>query len=184
MILNPVLAESGLRITLVGLLVNFVAALIMHRVSNKLLMLIGAVAFVACDILLSVADKHSTYWAFTFPALILSVVGADFEFTVTNMYVMSSLSPKQQSVAGGLFNTVTRLSATVGLGVQTSVYTRLGGSASGAGSQLFRPYQSAFWVSLTGAVVALFLVPFLTIGRQGGKPEKISLPVRSQNDSK
>ena len=167
-----------------GLSINFIAALIMHRVSNKLLMIIGAVSLVICDILFSVADKHSSYWAFAFPALVLSVVGADFEFTVTNMYVMTTLPRDQQSVAGGLFNTVTRLSATVGLGVQTSIYNSLGGSAFGSGSQLYRPYQSTFWVSLVGAVFALFLVPFVTIKRQGSRPEKGPSYEANEKDSK
>lgn len=155
--------------------------MIMHRVSNKLLMIVGAVALVISDILYSVQSKDSSYWAFAFPALVLSVVGADFEFTVTNMYVMSTLPREQQSVAGGLFNTVTRLSSTVGLGVQTSIYNSLGGSAIGRGSQLYRPYQSTFWVSLVGAVVAVFLGSFVTIKKQGGKVEK---PPSSQGSEK
>ena len=166
-----------------GLLINFVAAMIMHRVSNKLLMIIGAVSLVITDVLFSIANKNSSYWAFAFPALVLSVVGADFEFTVTNMYVMSTLPREQQSVAGGLFNTVTRLSATVGLGVQTSVYNSLGGSAFGPSAQLYRPYQSTFWVSLVGAVVALFLVPFVTIKRQGSRPEKTHSSQGSEKDN-
>jgi nitrate/nitrite transporter NarK len=157
--------------------------MIMHRVSNKLLMIIGAVSLVICDVLFSVATKHSSYWAFAFPALCLSVVGADFEFTITNMYVMSAMPREQQSVAGGLFNTITRLSATVGLGVQTSVYNSLGGSAFGSGAQLYRPYQSTFWVSLAGAVLALFLVPFVTIERQGGKTEKTLSSQESEKES-
>jgi len=156
----------------------------MHRVSNKLLMIVGASALVICDVLFSVASKHSTYWAFAFPALVLSVIGADFEFTVTNMYVMSALPREQQSVAGGLFTTVTRLSATVGLGVQTSIYNSLGGSAYGSGAELWRPYQSTFWVSLVGAVVALFLVPFVTIKRQGGKDKNAPSSEGSEKDSK
>jgi nitrate/nitrite transporter NarK len=166
----------------VGLLINIIAAMIMHKVSNKLLMIIGAVALVISDVLYSVQSKHSSYWAFAFPALVLSVIGADFEFTVTNMYVMSTLPPEQQSVAGGLFNTVTRLSSTVGLGVQTSIYNGLGGSAFGRGSQLYRPYQSTFWVSLVGAVAAVFLGSFVTINRQGDKHEKAPSTPESEKE--
>lgn len=152
-----------------GLIINIIAALTMHRVSNKLLMVIGAVCFALSNVLFSVAQEDNSYWEFFFLALTLSVVGADFEFTVTNMYVMSSLPSEQQSVAGALFNTMTRLTTTIGIGIQTSVYNSLGGSAFGKGAQLYRPYQSTFWVSLAGSVLALFLVPFLTIKRQGVK---------------
>lgn len=152
-----------------GILVNILAALIMHRISNKLIMTIGAVSQVIACALFSAIYTDISYWALVFPALLFSVLGQDLEFTVANMYVMSSLSKEQQSVAGGLFNTVTRLAATVGLGVQTSIYNSAGGTAAGKGALSYRPYQATFWVSLVGASLAVFLVPFLTIGRQGGR---------------
>ena len=85
------------------------------------------------------------------------------------MYVMSSLPPDKQSIAGGIFNTATRLVATVGLAVQTSVFNAAGGAAEGPDSLKYRPYQATFWVSLVGAVIGLLLVPFTTIGTQGGR---------------
>ncbi|ETI26121.1 hypothetical protein G647_02898 [Cladophialophora carrionii CBS 160.54] len=152
-----------------GILVNVLAAMIMHRISNRLIMIIGAVSAVIASALLSAIHTSISFWALAFPALLFSVLSQDLEFTVTNMYVMSALPSEQQSVAGGLFNTVTRLVATVGLGIQTSIYNTAGGSADGAGALRYRPYQATFWVSLAGAFLALFLVPFLTIGCQGGR---------------
>ena len=169
---TPLLVAAKLLPMMIGgLAISIIAALIMHRVSNKLLMIAGAVCFVISSILFSVAQQDSSYWEYYFLAPLLSVVGADFEFTVTNMCVMSSLPSEQQSVAGGLFNTATRLAATIGIGIQTSVYNSLGGSAFGEGAQLYKPYQSTFWVSSAGAALALFLVPFLTIKKQGVKNE-------------
>jgi hypothetical protein len=132
-------------------------------------MIVGAVSQVIACALFSATSLSISYWALTFPALLFSVLSQDLEFTVTNMYVMSSLPRDQQSVAGGLFNTVTRLAATIGLGVQTSIFNSAGGSSEGAGAVTYRPYQSCFWVSLVGSGLALFLVPFITIGRQGGR---------------
>jgi MFS family permease len=156
-----------------GIMVNILAALTMHRISNKLIMIAAAVcAAVACA-LFSATSQSISYWALTFPALIFSVLSQDLEFTVTNMYVMSSLPSEQQSVAGGLFNTVVRLSATVMLGIQTSIYNSAGGTAQGEGSLKYRAYQTTFWASTVAAVLALFLVPFITIGRQGGRNKTI-----------
>lgn len=154
-----------------GIIINIIAAMIMHRVSNKLLMIIGAVALTASSTLLSATSESIPYWALTFPALALSVVGADFQFTVVNMYVMSSVPVEQQSVAGGLFQAVSRLAATITIGVQTSVYNGIGGSSSGAGALDYRPYQATFWVSLAFAALGMLLVPFLRIGSQGGRKE-------------
>ena len=82
---------------------------------------------------------------------------------------MSSVPSEQQSVAGGLFNTCSRLAGTIGIAVQTSVFNAVGGSAEGADALKYRPYQATMWVSLVGAVIGLVLVPFTTIGRQGGR---------------
>lgn len=82
---------------------------------------------------------------------------------------MSSLPSEQQSVAGGMFQTVTRLATTVGLGIATTVFAAAGGSTEVSDSVPWRPYQSTFWVSLVGAVIALLLTPFLTIGKQGAR---------------
>lgn len=75
----------------------------------------------------------------------------------------------QQSVAGGMFNTIARICSTIGLGVQTAVYEGAGGAAEGADSLKYRPYQATFWVSLGATFLGLVLVPFLTIGTQGHK---------------
>jgi MFS family permease len=160
-----------------GLLVNFIAAMIMHRVSNKLLMIIGAVAYVASDTLISAMPAGSSWWALTFPSLVLSVLGADFEFTITNMYVMSSLPSEQQSVGGGIFNTVTRISSSLGLGMSTAVFTGLRGSTDGGVNAPFHAYQATFWVALAGAGLALLFLPFLTLKSQGAKRKKEDVSV-------
>ena len=156
-----------------GVMINIIAGLLMHRVSNKLLVSIGAVFYVSAFTLLSVMQEDSSYWAFVFPALCLSVVGADLEFTVTNMYVMSSLPEAQQSVAGGLFSTIMRLSSSVGFGVSTAVFNAVDGSGSAAGqmSSDFGKYRATFLVALAASGLSLFLLPFLTIKSQGGRSE-------------
>jgi hypothetical protein len=68
-----------------GLLANLVAALIQHKVSNKLLMGIGAAAYVIAFLLAAVQRYGDSYWAFSFPALCICVIGADFQFIVANV---------------------------------------------------------------------------------------------------
>jgi hypothetical protein len=83
------------------------------------------------------------------------------------MYVMSSLPPSQQSIAGGIFNTVSKLCNNLGLGIATSVNSAVAHQMT-ASTPAIRPYLSAFWFSAAAAGVSLFMVPFLTIGTQGG----------------
>jgi hypothetical protein len=68
-----------------GLLANLVAALIQHKVSNKLLIAISVTAYIAAFVLAAVQRYGDSYWAFTFPALCLCVVGVDFQFIVVNV---------------------------------------------------------------------------------------------------
>lgn len=68
-----------------GIIWNIIAAIILHRVNNSLIMAVGAVAYIGAGIILSLQEAHSLYWAFVFPAIVIAVIGADFQFNVTNV---------------------------------------------------------------------------------------------------
>ena len=82
------------------------------------------------------------------------------------MYVMSSLPPEQQSLAGGIFNTVSKICGAIGLGISASVYNAES-TSSAALQTSSRPYTAAFWFCAASSGVSMFFVPFLTIGTQG-----------------
>ena len=72
-----------------GVTVNIICGLILHRVSNKLLTGIGALAYTASFLILSFMKEDTIYWAFIFPALVLVVVGADIQFNITNVSLVT-----------------------------------------------------------------------------------------------
>lgn len=147
-----------------------IAGMVLHRVSNKLLMGIGASAYTTAFLLYSVAKTRFSYWSLFFPGLALTVVGADFEFNVTNMYVMSTMSRSQQSVAGGLFQTISRLCITIGFGISTAVFSAVQKNPSKTGyhaNDPIEPYSATYWFSFATAAVSLLLLPWITIGTQG-----------------
>jgi hypothetical protein len=80
-----------LPMVVVGLLANLVAALIQHKVSNKLLVGIGACAYLVSFILAAVQRYGDSYWAFFFPYLCICVIGADFQFIVANVCLSSAI---------------------------------------------------------------------------------------------
>ncbi|KAK5088696.1 hypothetical protein LTR05_002917 [Lithohypha guttulata] len=165
-----------------GMVVNFGVALVQHKVSNKGLSIFAASCSIASCALLSATSKTISYWALSFAAQLFAVLGADIAFCVTNLYVMSSLPPAQQSVGGGIFQTVIRIASTIGLGVSTTVFAAAGGSTEVSVNVAWRPYQSAFWVGLVGAVIGFCLTPLLTIGRQGHRQEARSVANRDGGD--
>lgn len=83
------------------------------------------------------------------------------------MYVMSSLPPSQQSIAGGIFNTVSKLCNNLGLGIATSVNSAVAHQMT-ASTPAIRPYLATYWFAAAAAGISLLMVPFLTIGTQGG----------------
>jgi hypothetical protein len=125
-------------------------------------------------LLLAFNRRSSSYWAFSFPAFVLMVVGADLEFNVANMYVMSSLPPAQQSIAGGIFQTVTRLCMTIGFGITTALFNAVEKDPRMASywDRATQPYTATFWFAVACSVVSIGLVPFLTLTTQGGKVTK------------
>lgn len=80
---------------------------------------------------------------------------------------MSSLPPSQQSIAGGIFNTVSKLCNNLGLGIATSVNSAVAHQMTSS-TPAIRPYLATYWFAAAAAGISLFMVPFLTIGTQGG----------------
>ncbi|KAL7898740.1 MFS general substrate transporter [Trichoderma sp. SZMC 28014] len=150
---------------------NIVAANILHRVNNSLIMAFGAAMYLVANLLLAIQNPSATYWAFIFPSLLTNVMGLDLQFNVTNMYVMQSLPSHQQSLAGGIFNMFIRLGTTIIFGMSTAVYSSVKDTPEGEDNG-FKPFQSAFYVSLGFAALACLFVPFLRIGTQGNSPKE------------
>ncbi|TIA06116.1 putative transporter, partial [Aureobasidium pullulans] len=144
-----------LPMAIMGIIVNIVAGMIMHRVSNKALMLVGCFGYTIAFTLIAVNTIHSSYWAFCFPSFLLAVVGADLEFNVANYIVQ----------------TVTKLCQSVGFGIGTAVFNAVGRSAKEGGrwDVATKPYSAVFWFAAAASGTSIVFATFLTIGTQGGK---------------
>lgn len=137
-------------------------------------MLLSTICFTAAFVLFAVNRRTTSYWALTFPAQILMVTAADLQFNVCNMLVMTTLPKSQQSIAGGIFQTAVRLTATLGFGVCTAVFNSVqkSQSLSNFWDAETQPYAACFWVSAAYSALSVCFVPFLTLGTQGGDDDK------------
>ncbi|KUI68577.1 hypothetical protein VM1G_04181 [Cytospora mali] len=154
-----------------GLLWNFLIGHTLHKINNTLIMIIGSLSYLVANLLLSLMHAESNYWAFIFPALILNVVGSDFQFNVANMYVMQSLPAQQQGLASGVMNTIIRLSSTVAMGIATAVFASIEISPQGLEQPMLK-YTRTFQVSMAMAAASVLLAPFIKIGTQGNYVEE------------
>jgi hypothetical protein len=85
------------------------------------------------------------------------------------MYVMHALPAHQQSLAGGIFNMLIRLSSTIALGISTAVYSSVK-QAQGPDGDENTPFRMAYFVSVGLASLGCLFVPFLRMGTQGNSP--------------
>ncbi|KAK6004249.1 hypothetical protein QM012_009099 [Aureobasidium pullulans] len=164
-----------LPMAIMGIIVNVVAAFVMHKISNKALMLTGCFGYLLAFTLIAVNTVHSSYWAFCFPSFLLAVVGADLEFNVANLYVASSMPVHQQSIAGSIVQTITKLCQSIGFGIGTAVFNAVGSSAKPGGrwDVATKPYSAVFWFAAAASGVSIVFAMFLTIGTQGGKEKEV-----------
>lgn len=95
---------------------------------------------------------------------------------MAQMYVMSSLPPSQQSIAGGIFNTVNKLCNNLGLGIATSVSSSVANRMTSSSAPI-DPYLAVYWFAAAAAGTSLVMVPFLKLGTQGN-----AVPQSDQDD--
>lgn len=86
------------------------------------------------------------------------------------MYVLSSLPPERQSIAGSIFQTVTKLCIAIGFGVATAIFNAVDASPASSGyykNDPYQPYAAVFWFGMASSAVSVPLVFWLRIGTQG-----------------
>ncbi|KAI0729086.1 efflux transporter [Fomitopsis betulina] len=174
--LSPVLTMVRLLPMFVtGVIANVIVALVVGRVPLVFLVTIGMAFTGVANLLFAVIDPHAVYWAFGFPAAVLSVFGADFVFAAGTLFIAKVCLPHEQSVGGALFQTMTQLGSSFGLAITTIVYdSELAGASRKAGvivnvdgtnaplSAQLSAYKDAFWtgcaITMFGAVLAVLIL--------------------------
>lgn len=70
---------------LFGVIWSYIGQYLASRISGRIIMGIGSVAYVAGASLVFFIRENTSYWAVLFPALCITVIGADFQFIVSNV---------------------------------------------------------------------------------------------------
>jgi hypothetical protein len=88
------------------------------------------------------------------------------------MYVLSSMPTNKQSIAGSLFQTLTRLCTAIAYGAATAIFDAVQRNPATSGyyaNNAVEPFAAVFWFAAAASVPGVILVPFLRIGTQGHK---------------
>ena len=96
--------------------------------------------------------ENPDYWAYIFPAMIATTVGVDIMYSVSNIFITTSVPRRRQGLAGALINCLVFLGISVFLGLADIAVTataHLGQKES---------YKVACWFAVGCAGVSLLLL--------------------------
>ncbi|KIJ50851.1 hypothetical protein M422DRAFT_27007, partial [Sphaerobolus stellatus SS14] len=197
--LSPVQAMLRfLPMVITGLMLNVLVGLIANIVDVAWLCVFGSAATGVACLLLAIINPNVTYWAYGFPAFILSVWGADFIFACGTLFFALIAKPHEQSVAGGIFQTVSQLAGAFGLAISTIVHNEiLKNKKAGLGlpqdtdvsllpqDLVLTSYKSAQWSNFAFAMLAMvisavFLRGVGVVGHR--KPKEANLEASTVED--
>lgn len=171
-----------------GILWSYIGQYLVSRMCGTMLMGIGALAYIAGATLLIFIRQDTPYWYFLFPALCITVLGADFQFIVANVHIptpirfsaklslISSLTLQQlyinkhmrteSSLAAGVLQTAMRLSISLGLAITSAVYMSTGRKLR-LQTDVNIPFERAYLCSIIFAGVGILFVPFMRLNTRG-----------------
>ena len=141
-----------------GCILAGIGALILHRIPGTILAIITCVAIIVDSLLFAIVPEGAGYWPWVFPAMICATLAIDLIFSVTNIFLSSTLPARQQGLAGGLANALLQLSIAILLGFSDIIAAM----TSYQGEK--QSYKNVFWFELAcGAAALVIFVGFVRI---------------------
>lgn len=127
---------------------------ILHLVPGKVLLIISGLGALGSQLLIAfIPSPQASYWAWVFPATILSTIGIDVSTILMTVFVTTMVPISQQGLAGGVVNSVLQLGVAFVLGLtdilQTATVDEMG---------LAESYKNTFWFEVGVAALALIIM--------------------------
>ncbi|KXN82108.1 hypothetical protein AN958_03162, partial [Leucoagaricus sp. SymC.cos] len=166
-----------LPMSVTGVLCTAFVGLMAAYIPMIVISLAGTLGTAGACILFAVINPKTTYWAFGFPATVLSVFGADLIFAAGSLYIAKIALPHEQSLAAALFQTMVQLGTSLGVTISTVVFDRVSLSLA-QGEDNIRAYRAAQWTTTAFGLAAslLVLVAFRGVGVPGDLKQKSDPP--------
>jgi MFS family permease len=135
-----------------GLILATAGGLILHRLPGTALLILSALGSVLCVLLFAIIPAEPNYWAYIFPAMVCATIGVDISYSVSNVFITTSMTSKQQGLAGAFVNSLYFLGVSFFLGVADMA------AAANKKHGIKQSYKAAFWFGVACAAVALVLL--------------------------
>ncbi|VEU24346.1 DEKNAAC105648 [Brettanomyces naardenensis] len=158
-----------------GMCVNIFAGLTMHKISGRILTMIGCLGFLTATIIWGTLPMERNYFLGPFFACCVCVIGADLIYNVSNRCCLNLVAKEYQSRAASTFNTIINLASSLGLGISstivTSKYPPYGTAQQGENLQeLWHAVKYVYFFGIALEGTCLILSFFLKIGVVGANP--------------
>lgn len=151
-----------------GLLTNFVASFILHRVSGTILLVLAEAGVLGAAILQALEPQTLTYWAMTFPSLPLMIMGAEFSYLVCSLFVLESVHKTDLSVAAGIFTSLMSLGSAIGAAASSAIRQHVSGQ-----EKKLTGFHAAYWFGVILSGLALVLSLTVRVDKRGTREERI-----------
>ncbi|CAK5271957.1 unnamed protein product [Mycena citricolor] len=182
--LTPILtALRMLPMSIAGFLCNFFVVFLVSRVDLVYLVVFGTTFTGIAGLLMALIHPGAPYWTYGFPSPIVSVFGGDFVFAAGTLFIAKISLPHEQSLSGGIFQTLMQLGTAFGLAISTIVLTSVsGGRSAGMGAPL-EAYHAAQWTAFGMAIgCSVLAIVFLRGVKPVGIPAEADVPEESSVD--
>ncbi|KAK3318744.1 major facilitator superfamily domain-containing protein [Apodospora peruviana] len=107
-----------------GVITALVVSQLLSRIPTWIMLAVGNLCVSITSLLFAVPIPPDTsYWAFGFPAMVISVFGADTAWPCLILFTSHSLPQEDQGVGGALVNAMGQVGRAIGLAVATAIQT-------------------------------------------------------------
>ena len=108
----------------VGILTAFAVSQLLSRVPTYMLLAFGNLAVSLSSLLFAIpVPSDLSYWAIGFPAMVISVFGADTAWPCLILFTSHALPQEDQALGGALVNAMGQVGRAIGLAVATAIQT-------------------------------------------------------------
>ncbi|KJZ79992.1 hypothetical protein HIM_00706 [Hirsutella minnesotensis 3608] len=157
-----------------GLILSILSGFILHVLPSYVLLIISGTSKVLAVLFFALLPDKPNYWAWIMPAMVFEAACVDVLWTVSNVFLTTSLPKHRQGMAGALISVTLYLGGALFLAIANVAREQF----RAAGLDLKRQYKGVFWVAVGLSSVALVICLFIRLG----KADSALTPEEKQED--
>lgn len=147
-----------------GLVLATTSGVILHLLPGKLLIVLSGISKVIAVLMFAIMPDNPNYWAWIFPAMLCEAACVDVLWTVSNVFLTTSLPKNRQGLAGALISLMLFLGGAFFLAIADVAKAQFVLN----GMDLKHQYKGVFWIGVGLAGVALIICLFMDLDKAGG----------------